>query len=99
MHDQTEAQQRQEAMGAEIRHSLERSEGRDKQTHAVIDVLGQALANMAQGDLRRRIDDPIFDGEFAPLRDAFNNSALRLNEALRAVANNSDLIATAGGHG
>ncbi|MFT9014585.1 MAG: methyl-accepting chemotaxis protein [Acetobacter sp.] len=94
VHDQTEAQQRQEAMSAEIRHSLERSEGRDKQTHAVIDVLGQALANMAQGDLRGRIDDPIFDGEFAPLRDAFNNSAQRLNEALRAVANNSDLIAT-----
>lgn len=49
---------------------------------------------MAQGDLRARIEDPIFDGEFAPLRDAFNHSASRLNEALSAVASNSDLIST-----
>ncbi|PAL19543.1 hypothetical protein B9K05_13830 [Acetobacter syzygii] len=40
------------------------------------------------------MEDPIFDGEFAPLRDAFNHSATRLNEALCAVASNSDLIST-----
>ncbi|RFD21031.1 methyl-accepting chemotaxis protein [Komagataeibacter melaceti] len=94
LQEQAEAKASQEAMGEEIKDALKRSQDRDKQTHEVIDVLGAALAEMARGDLRIRITDTIFDGEFAPLRDAFNHSALRLNEALQAVANNSDLIAT-----
>ncbi|GAB6969081.1 hypothetical protein JCM25156A_31200 [Komagataeibacter kakiaceti JCM 25156] len=92
--EQAEAKERQEAMGEEIREALKRSQQRDKQTHEAIETLGSALAEMAKGDLRTRITDTIFDGEFAPLRDAFNHSVLRLNEALRAVASNSDLIAT-----
>ncbi|WP_246285540.1 methyl-accepting chemotaxis protein [Nguyenibacter vanlangensis] len=92
--EQGEAQTRQAAMAAEIRQSLDRSEERDRHTHAVIEALGTALKELAEGDLELRITDPIFDGEFAPLRDAFNNSAMRRSEALRAVANNSELIAT-----
>jgi methyl-accepting chemotaxis protein len=92
--EQAEAKDRQEAMGEEIKDSLKRSQDRDRQTHEVIEALGSALAEMAKGDLRVRISDAIFEGEFTPLRDAFNHSALRLSEALRAVASNSELIAT-----
>ncbi|GBR26745.1 methyl-accepting chemotaxis protein [Gluconobacter japonicus] len=92
--EQKAGHQRQEKMAAEIREALDQSQERDKHTHQVIECLGQALADMAQGDLRTRIQDPIFEGEFAPLRDAFNHSATRLSEALSAVASNSDLIAT-----
>ncbi|GBQ80035.1 methyl-accepting chemotaxis protein [Gluconacetobacter johannae DSM 13595] len=92
--EQAEAKTRQETMSAEIRQALANSRERDNQTHEVIDALGSALAEMAKGDLRIRIKASIFDGEFAPLRDAFNHSASRLSEALRAVASNSDLIAT-----
>ncbi|GBQ49168.1 methyl-accepting chemotaxis protein [Acetobacter ghanensis] len=92
--EQATARERQEKMASEIQGALSNSQDRDKHTHLVIERLGQALADMAQGDLRARIDDPIFDGEFAPLRDAFNHSATRLNEALCAVASNSDLIST-----
>ncbi|ACI53189.1 methyl-accepting chemotaxis sensory transducer [Gluconacetobacter diazotrophicus PA1 5] len=92
--EQSEAKSRQDAMAEEIKESLKRSQERDRQTHEVIESLGSALADMAKGDLRVRISGAIFDGEFTPLRDAFNHSALRLSEALRAVASNSDLIAT-----
>lgn len=92
--EQAAARQQQEKMASEIKDALDNSQNRDKHTHMVIDRLGQALADMAQGDLRTRIEDPIFDGEFAPLRDAFNHSATRLNEALCAVVSNSDLIST-----
>lgn len=92
--EQAEDRARQEAMSAELKESLKRSEERDRQTHETIEVLGEGLAEMAKGDLRIRINGSIFDGEFAPLRDAFNHSAARLSEALRAVASNSDLIAT-----
>ncbi|GAA4486142.1 methyl-accepting chemotaxis protein [Gluconacetobacter asukensis] len=92
--EQNAAQARQAAMAAEIQQSLERSQARDKQTHEVIDALGSALADMARGDLRTRITSTIFNSEFAPLRDAFNNSASHLNDALRALASNSELIAT-----
>ncbi|MBB2158620.1 methyl-accepting chemotaxis protein [Gluconacetobacter sacchari] len=94
LQEQQQARTRQTAMATEIQQSLERSQTRDKQTHDVIDALGSALADMARGDLQTRITSSIFDGEFAPLRDAFNNSASHLNDALRAVASNSELIAT-----
>lgn len=94
LREQMEAQARLQTMAAEIKHSLERSQERDKQTHAVIDVLRNSLSEMAQGDLRQRITSPKFDGEFAPLREAFNESVTRLSEALRAVTSNSQLIAT-----
>lgn len=94
LQEQQQAQTRQSAMAEEIKQSLEHSQARDKQTHEVIDALGSALADMARGDLRSRITSNIFDGEFAPLRDAFNNSAAHLNDALRALASNSELIAT-----
>lgn len=94
LREQMEAQERLQTMAAEIQNSLERSQERDKQTHAVIDVLRTSLSEMAQGDLRQRISSPMFDGEFAPLREAFNESVKRLSEALRAVTSNSQLIAT-----
>lgn len=92
--EQTDAKSRQEAMAEEIKKSLAQSQDRDRQTHMIIDALGTALEEMAQGDLRQQLTDPIFDGEFDPLRKAFNNSVTRLNGALLAVANNSQLIAT-----
>ncbi len=94
LREQMEAQARLQTMAGEIQQSLERSQERDKQTHAVIDVLRNSLSEMAQGDLRQRIDSPMFDGEFAPLREAFNESVTRLSEALQAVTSNSQLIAT-----
>ncbi|MBB2203611.1 methyl-accepting chemotaxis protein [Gluconacetobacter takamatsuzukensis] len=92
--EQKEAQSRLTSMAGEIQQSLQRSQTRDQQTHAAIDELGAALADMAHGDLRTRITSDIFNGEFSPLRDAFNNSAARLNDAMRALASNSELIAT-----
>lgn len=92
--EQTAARENQEKMAVEIREAFERSQSRDQQTSKVISVLGVALSDMAQGDVSQQIADPVFSGEFAPLRDAFNNSIQGLNVALRTVAGSSDLIAT-----
>ncbi|QEO16933.1 methyl-accepting chemotaxis protein [Acetobacter vaccinii] len=92
--DQQEAKNRQDEMAGEIREALERTQERDRQTHQVIEELGNALAEMAKGDLQVRVSGSNFDGEFAPLRDVFAHSVERLSEALSAVARNTDLIAT-----
>lgn len=92
--EQTAACDKQEKMAAEIKEAFERSQKRDQQTREVISVLGVALSDMAQGDVSQQISGATFDGEFAPLRDAFNKSIQGLNEALKTVANSSELIAT-----
>jgi methyl-accepting chemotaxis protein len=90
--EQKAAREKQEKMSDEIRDSFERSQKRDQQTREVISMLEVALNDMAQGDLSQQISGNAFDGEFAPLREAFNQSIQGLNEALKTVANSSDLI-------
>ncbi|MDE7548376.1 methyl-accepting chemotaxis protein [Acetobacter fabarum] len=92
--EQKTAREQQEKMSDEIKDSFERSQNRDRQTREVISVLGVALNEMAQGDVSQQISNNAFDGEFAPLREAFNQSMQGLNEALKTVAKSSDLIAS-----
>ena len=92
--EQVAARDKQEKMAAEIKEAFEHSQKRDQSTREVISAMGVVLNDMAQGDISQQISGTAFDGEFAPLRDAFNKSIQGLNEALKTVANSSDLIAT-----
>ncbi len=92
--EQAAARDKQEKMADEIQEAFDRSQQRDQLTREVISVMSVVLNDMAQGDISQQISGVTFDGEFAPLRDAFNKSIQGLNEALRTVANSSELIAT-----
>lgn len=92
--EQAAARDKQEKMAGEIKEAFERSKQRDQLTREVISVMSTVLHDMAQGDISQQISGATFDGEFAPLREAFNKSIQGLNEALQTVANSSGLIAT-----
>ena len=92
--EQVAARDKQKKMADEIKEAFEHSQKRDQTTREVISVMDVALNDMAQGDISQQISGAMFDGEFSPLRDAFNKSIQGLNEALKTVANSSDLIAT-----
>ncbi|MDM9624817.1 methyl-accepting chemotaxis protein [Rhizobium sp. S152] len=57
-------------------------------TQFAVDRLGEALDQLAQGDVAYRIETP-FVPHLDALRSNFNNSASNLNDALRAVGNNA----------
>lgn len=57
-----------------------------------VQVLGQALVSLANGDLTHRIDRP-FTPELDALRQDFNLAVSKLNEALQAVGANASAIA------
>lgn len=68
-------------------------EEREANTQAVIAELKAALQKVAQGDLSVRINSELFNGEFVPLREAFNHSIAGLGSALAVVAESSNMIA------
>ncbi|GBQ05809.1 methyl-accepting chemotaxis protein [Saccharibacter floricola] len=77
-------------------HALQSSkviEEREANTQAVIKELNGALQKVAQGDLSVRINSALFNGEFVPLREAFNHSIAGLGSALAVVAESSNMIA------
>lgn len=91
---QQEETEKQKQLSTKIQVTLRETSQRDRHTHEIIEQLGEALSYLANGNLIKRIDGEIFTGEFVPLRDAFNNSVERLNDAMCAVAHNSELIST-----
>lgn len=94
LQEQTAAREQQEKMATEINEAFVRGQERDRQTQEVISKLSSVLIGLAQGDVSQQITESVFDGEFAPLRTAFNDSTRRLSAVLETVANSSDLIAT-----
>lgn len=81
-------------LSEDIEISLAKSQKRDKLTHDVIEHLGSSLRKMADGDLTVRIDNPVFNGEFSSLRDAFNESLSRLRSAMNSVSDSYRQIET-----
>lgn len=63
----------------------------DKLDTRVAETLTSAFDRLANGDLTYRISDQL-PGEFAALRDGFNATAARLNEALVAVSHSARAI-------
>lgn len=57
----------------------------------VVSTLSQALSDLAEGDLTRKIDED-FGAERAQLKDHFNNTIAKLSGIITQVAANSDSI-------
>ncbi len=92
----------QEQKAAEKAHSeaankavetMEVLKEREERTHSVVEDLNRALQKLAQGDLSVRIKSDLFNGEFGPVREAFNGSLAGLGAALSVVAESSNMIA------
>jgi methyl-accepting chemotaxis protein len=60
--------------------------------HAV-EVLGNALKELAAGDLEQRISEP-FPANLAKLKEDFNGSVAQLEEAMQSIGNNAAAIAS-----
>jgi methyl-accepting chemotaxis protein len=65
-----------------------------KRAEAVIQMLKQSLARMADGDLGGRIDQ-VFTGEYEALRVAFNSSLERIAEIVTGLQRTSRALKTA----
>ncbi|WP_282802944.1 methyl-accepting chemotaxis protein [Bombella apis] len=92
----------QEQKAAEKAHSeavnkaletTEKLKEREARTHAVVEELNRVMQLLAQGNLSIRITSALFDGEFGPVREAFNESLTGLGGALSVVAESSNMIA------
>lgn len=80
---------------SESRRELERAQAeRQRQAEAqarVVDALREGLERLAEGDLTRRIEEP-FPLDYDQLRKDFNAALDRLQDAIRGVVENAELI-------
>lgn len=90
-----EAERRRQAEAEREQTEAEARARQERQAALEADVarVGAALQTLAAGDLPVRLG-PELDGDFATLRDAFNDSTARLAGLIRRIRENSDSTAS-----
>lgn len=93
LQEQKAAEKAHNEAASKTRKTAEELKKRDARTHAVVEELNRVMQMLAQGNLAIRITSELFDGEFGPVREAFNASLVGLGSALAVVAESSNMIA------
>ncbi len=93
LQEQKAAEKAHAEAAAQAMRSNAELEKREGKTHAVVEELNRVMQMVARGDLSVRLSEDLFDGEFRPVREAFNASLIGLGSALAIVAESSNMIA------